>query len=183
MRSNERVHPGHKSLRLPYRSYAESGIYYVTICAHENLCIFGEVENRSVRLTPLGSLVRKHWKAISSHFPHAKLHAFIVMPSHLDGLIELSGRSTPSTAEIRRRKFDSDAVPAESLPAIVRSFKAIVARRARQELGFQGELWHRNYFERIIRGEGEFSSATQYIIENSTKWEMDRFNPEAAKIQ
>jgi putative transposase len=183
MRSDERLHPGHKSLRLPYRSYVEPGIYYVTICAHQNLCIFGDVQNSSVRLTPLGDLVGEHWQAIPSHFPNAKLHAFVVMPSHLHGLIELSGKPTSPIAEIGRRRFDSDAVPANSLPAIVRSFKAIVARRARRELGFNGELWHRNYFERIIRDGKEFENATQYIIDNPTKWQMDRFNPEAAKIQ
>jgi len=183
MRSDEKLHLGHKSLRLPYRDYAEPGIYYVTICAHQNLCIFGDVQNSSVRLTPQGDLVGEHWQAIPSHFPNAKLHGFVVMPSHLHGLIELSGKPTSPIAEIGRRRFDSDAVPANSLPAIVRSFKAIVARRAHQELGFKGELWHRNYFERIIRDGREFANATQYITDNPMKWETDRFNPEAAKIQ
>ncbi len=183
MRSNERLQPGHKSLRLPYRDYADAGIYYVTICAHENVCIFGSVQNGSVRLTPLGNLVRTHWEEISSHFQNAKLHAFVVMPSHLHGLIELSATVTSATAEIRRRRFDPSAVPARSLPAIIRSFKTVVAKRARQELQFVGDVWHRNYFERIVRDARELSNATQYILENPTKWEMDRFNPEAAKIQ
>jgi len=183
MRSDERLHPGHKSLRLPFRSYSEPGIYYVTICAHENRCVFGSVENNSVTLTSLGDLVREHWQAIPSHFSNVKLHAFVVMPSHLHGLTELSGKLTSPTAEIRRRRFDPDAVPAGSLPAIIRSFKAIVAKRAYQELGFKVELWHRNYFERIIRDGREFANATQYIIDNPKKWEMVRLNPEAAKIQ
>jgi putative transposase len=183
MKPNETVHPGHKSLRLPYRSYAEPGIYYVTICAHKNACVFGSIQNGSVSLTPLGDFVHEHWQVIPSHFPKAKLHAFIVMPSHLHGLIELAGQPTSPTAEIRPRKFDLDAVPVGSLPAIVRSFKAIVARRAHLELGFSGDVWHRNYFERIIRDARELSNATQYVLENPAKWEMDRFNPEAAKIR
>jgi putative transposase len=105
------------------------------------------------------------------------------MPSHIHGLIELTGKSQPPGSGIRRRKFDQDAVPPDSLPAIVRSFKAIVARRAHQEFQFKGEVWHHNYFERVVRTTRELSSATQYIVENPAKWEMDRFNPEAAKIQ
>jgi putative transposase len=183
MRSDERLHPGHKSLRLLYRSYAEPDIYYVTICTHRNLCIFGSVKNAAVNLNPLGSLTRECWQAIPSHFPDAKLHAFVVMPSHLHGLIELMVKPPSSSLEIRRRTFESDAVPAGSLSAIVRSFKSIVARRAHQEFQFKGELWHRNYFERVIRSGKELSNATQYIIANPTGWGMDRFNPEAAKVQ
>ena len=183
MKPNEALHPGHKSLRLPYRSYAEAGIYCVTICAHKNLCVFGGVENDSVSLTSLGNLVMEHWQSIPFHFPNAKLHAFVVMPSHVHGLVELSSAPAPPSSEIRRRKFDAAATSPGSLPAIIRSFKAIVARRAHSELRFKGELWHRNYFERVIRTAKELSNATQYIRENPTRWEMDRFNPEAAKIQ
>jgi putative transposase len=182
MRSDERLQPGHKSLRLPYRDYAETGIYYVTICTHRNICTLGNVESGSVVLTKLGELVRDCWQAIPSHFPAAKLHSFVVMPSHLHGLVELIQTAAPSL-ELRKRKFDGDAVPSHSLPAMIRSFKSIVARRAHAQMKFKGELWHRNYFERIIRDAKELSNATQYILENPKKWETNRFNPEAAKIQ
>ncbi len=42
---------------------------------------------------------------------------------------------------------------------------------------FPGRLWQRNYYERIIRNDGELSSIREYIINNPLKWEMDRENP------
>jgi REP element-mobilizing transposase RayT len=60
----------------------------------------------------------------------------------------------------------------------VRSFKAIVARRAHEELRWDGPIWQRNYFERVLRDGKEFADASTYIAENPKKWEWDRENPE-----
>jgi putative transposase len=46
-----------------------------------------------------------------------------------------------------------------------------------------GEIWQQNYFERVIRSGKEFDAATQYIIENPLKWEMDKENPEGVKTR
>jgi putative transposase len=183
MRSNETLHPGHKSLRLPYRDYSAPGIYYATICAENNRCLFGKIENEGVRLTPLGEIVRECWAAIPSHYYNARLHAFVVMPNHLHGLIELVPATGKPKLEIRRREFNPTSVPPGSLSSIVRSFKAIVTRRAHGELRISAEIWHRNYFERVVRDGQEFSNATRYIAENPLKWASDKRNPEAVKIQ
>jgi hypothetical protein len=66
-----------------------------------------------------------------------------------------------------------------SFAAIVRSYKAAVTLRARRELGWKGEVWQRNYFERFLRDGQEFAEAARYIVENSMKWECDREKPEA----
>lgn len=65
-----------------------------------------------------------------------------------------------------------------SIGAIVRSFKSIVAKRAHKELGWDGPIWQRNYFEPVLRDGKEFADASRYIAENPKKWEWDRENPE-----
>jgi hypothetical protein len=139
MRTYKTLHPGHKSLRLPYRDYSVPGIYYVTICAENNRCIFGQIENACVQRTRLGEVVRECWAAIPAHYPNAKLHAFVVMPNHLHGLIELAKIGQRKT-EIHRREFNASSVPPGSLSAIVRSFKAVVTRRAHNEIRLHGEF-------------------------------------------
>ena len=38
-----------------------------------------------------------------------------------------------------------------------------------------GKLWQRNYWEHIVRSEKSHQRIANYIINNSIKWENDRF--------
>ena len=38
-------------------------------------------------------------------------------------------------------------------------------------------VWQRNYYERIIREEGELIRIRQYIAENPARWAEDEENP------
>ena len=42
---------------------------------------------------------------------------------------------------------------------------------------FDRRLWQRNYYERVIRDESEFSRVREYIANNPMEWEFDRENP------
>ena len=42
---------------------------------------------------------------------------------------------------------------------------------------FPGRLWQRNYYERIIRDDGELSGIREYIRLNPVKWADDNENP------
>ena len=41
-------------------------------------------------------------------------------------------------------------------------------------VGFDGRLWQRNYWERIIRNENELNNIRQYIMNNPIKWQDDK---------
>jgi hypothetical protein len=38
-------------------------------------------------------------------------------------------------------------------------------------------VWQRNYYEHIIRGDGELLRVREYILNNPLDWENDRENP------
>lgn len=38
-----------------------------------------------------------------------------------------------------------------------------------------GKLWQRNYYERIIRNERAYQNISNYIINNPSKWNEDKF--------
>ena len=176
------LHPGHKSLRFPYRDYAGHGTYFVTICTHDRMACLGNIVEGNVQLTPIGEIVRECWLQIPEHNPQAILHASVVMPNHTHGLIQLTpAAGAPSKPDATRRGFGPDSVPPGSLSSVVRSFKSAATRLSRARLGASGELWEWNFFERVIRSGKEFDDTTQYIIENPLKWELDKENPDPAK--
>jgi putative transposase len=178
------LHPGHKSLRMPYRDYAEHGIYFVTICTNERRLTLARIEEGKVYLSSIGKIAEERWIQIPTHHPQATVHAFVVMPNHVHGLLELTPtRRVASKSDTTRRRFGPNSVPSASLSAIVRSFKSGVTKRSREGLGTTVDIWERNYFERVIRSGKEFDDVTQYIIENPLKWEMDKENPEGVKTQ
>ena len=43
---------------------------------------------------------------------------------------------------------------------------------------FDGKLWHRNYWEHIIRNVKSYQKISEYIINNPLKWDDDKFNPD-----
>jgi hypothetical protein len=59
-----------------------------------------------------------------------------------------------------------------SLPAIVQNFKSISSRKINKLLKTPGStIWHRNYYEHIIRDEADFERVVTYIQQNPLKWE------------
>jgi REP element-mobilizing transposase RayT len=79
-----------RSIRLKGYDYRRQGAYFVTICTHDRLCLFGEVVGGEMRLNEYGRIALGCWKEIPLHFPQAELDAFVVMPNHVHGIIVLT---------------------------------------------------------------------------------------------
>lgn len=61
------------------------------------------------------------------------------------------------------------------LSEVIRAFKSFSAREINLIRGMPGTpVWHRNYYDRIIRSDREFKNIQQYIIENPLHWAEDR---------
>ncbi|PKO04834.1 MAG: hypothetical protein CVU41_15215 [Chloroflexi bacterium HGW-Chloroflexi-3] len=77
------------------------------------------------------------------------------------------------------RESGSNALPHQlgsqpgSIPAVVQNFKSITSRKINKLLGTPGStIWHRNYYEHIIRDEEDYARIVTYIRENPQKWEQ-----------
>jgi REP element-mobilizing transposase RayT len=68
---------------LPTYDYSDPGGYFVTMCAHQRKCIFGDIVNGEMRLSDPGRVVADCWRAIPSHFAAVELDEFVIMPNHL----------------------------------------------------------------------------------------------------
>jgi putative transposase len=175
------LHPGHHSIRLKGADYSQPGFYLVTLCSFQRKCTFGTVVDSHVSLSAVGRIVNECWLEIPNHFSAVNLLDFVVMPTHLHGIIEIGCQPGRCSAAPLRGEKPGVGITPGSLGAIVRSFKSAVTRIAHTELQLGGEIWQRNYFETILRPGVQLANARAYIKENPQKWEWDRENPAAHK--
>ena len=63
-----------------------------------------------------------------------------------------------------------------TLGHVLRYFKGLTSKKI-HELGFNIQIWQRNFFERIIRNETELFKIREYIKLNPLMWDRDRNNP------
>ncbi|MDP4584638.1 MAG: transposase [Verrucomicrobiales bacterium] len=83
---------------------------------------------------------------------HKKLyfmHAFVIMPNHVHLLASLDDET--------------------SLAEKVKIWKGVSANRINQIVRREGDLWQKNYFDRIIRDHGHFIRVARYIRTNPEK--------------
>jgi len=163
-----------RSIRLQGYDYSQEGAYYVTIVTYQRDCLFGEVVNGEMVLNEYGKIADECSCAIPDHFPDIELGAYVIMPNHVHGIIVITnGRGTIYRAPTQEQ-FQKPVT--DSIPTIVRTFKAAVTRRIGREYNAAG-IWQRNYYEHIIRDEKDLQNKTDYIEANPSLWDDDDNNP------
>ena len=127
-----------ESTRHPDWDYSSAGCYFVTICARGSVQTqglpspFGQIVHCEMRLSPIGEIAQTSWTQIPNHHPHVTVHAFVVMPNHVHGIIVIG---TPPLVETRNFASLQPATTNQfgplrpgSLQAIIHSYKAAVTR-------------------------------------------------------
>ena len=62
------------------------------------------------------------------------------------------------------------------LPEIVRAFKSFSARRINEVRNTSGiPIWQRNYYEHVIRNDGDLHRIRLYIEQNPARWTDDNY--------
>ncbi len=80
------------------------------------------------------------------HGKRYRLIAWCVMPNHVHVIFR--------------------AFPGQDLGEILRSWKTYTARTANRILGRTGAFWQREYYDRLIREDGELDRAINYVLSN-----------------
>ena len=83
------INKNRKSIRLKNYDYSQPAFYFITVCTKNREHYFGNIVNSNVILSEIGRTAHKFWSAIPSHFAHTKLYAFVIMPNHIHGIIEI----------------------------------------------------------------------------------------------
>ncbi|MFT6241219.1 MAG: REP element-mobilizing transposase RayT [Akkermansiaceae bacterium] len=78
-----------------------------------------------------------------------ELDSFVVMPNHVHVLFRIS--------------------PDYPIEKVVQSWKRYSAREVNELLGKSGQLWHRRFWDTLVRGEKHFWKIRRYIEKNPVK--------------
>lgn len=175
-----------QSIRLKGYDYSLAGAYFLTICAQNRECLFGNIECGKMVLNEAGRMVEKCWHDLPNHYENAGLDEFIIMPNHVHCIIIIMDNETRADMESwvdNGSRADMESAPT-TVDSMVQSFKRhstieyIKMVKNNVLPPFNKRVWQRNYYEHIIRDENELNNIRKYIFNNPANWVTDEENPE-----
>lgn len=180
-----------RSIRLKGYDYTQEGLYFITICCFENKHLFGKIMDGVMVLNEAGRVTERCWEEIPEHFEDVVLHAFVIMPNHVHGILEIEGvkkemdrngagafTGAKNFSPVQDNCIKNFSPHFKSLSrtigSVVRGFKIGVTKWMRQYTDVVN-VWHRNYYDIIIRNEQSYDNISKYIVDNPINWRDDRF--------
>ena len=94
MKNNVDIHH-RRSIRLKGYDYSQAGLYFITICTQNRLCLFGKIKNGKMILTDAGTMIQTLWHEIPVYYRGFNIHEFVVMPNHIHGIIQIISHPQP----------------------------------------------------------------------------------------
>lgn len=193
-----------RSIRLKGYDYSTPGAYFITICAYEKKPLFGAVADAggnkpaTMRLNNAGIIVHEEWVNTEKIRNEIQIDEFVIMPNHIHGIVWITERiparrtpfekgRTPGKGQWRKgrtpfaRTGESDSPglvsPSGAIGAMVRGFKSTVTRRIRDISGNpEMKVWHRNYWDHVIRDDADMARIREYVHNNPARWDLDSLN-------
>lgn len=185
------------SIRLKGYDYSQSGAYFITINTLNRAPLFGEIADGIMHPNRFGRIVCECWDSITEHFANVELDEFVAMPDHVHGIVLIlakpdvvdkqidvgARRAVPlqnvvSSQNHKSQREQFGKPTCASIPTIIRSFKSAATKRINEEQDSSGcPVWQRNYYEHIIRDDGELNRIRQYIHDNPANWISDGEEP------
>jgi len=169
-----------QSIRLKKYDYSQSGLYFVTICAQNRECLFGDIVDEKMIFNDVGNMIEKQWNNIPERFNVVVLDTFQIMPNHIHMIIHIVGATLVVAPSIRA---GIKSAPTTTLGNIIGAFKSLTAHEYIMGVknngwkSFDKRLWQRNYYEHIIRNESDLNKIREYIKNNPLFWLKDVNNP------
>lgn len=194
MAFNPKIH-NRKSIRLKNYDYSMAGLYFITICTHDRLPLFGNIIDGVMQLNDSGKFAYDEWQKNESIRSNIVLHEFVIMPNHLHGIIQIVGADCIRPHCIRPHCIRPDFMPPSSIHPeqqgrdqkgrehraptvgdIVRGYKSAVTKGIRVMGNISNHvIWQRNYYEHIIRNEEAYLKIAEYIKTNPQRWQEDTY--------
>ena len=165
---NPAIH-NRRSIRLKGYDYAQEGLYFITLCCRDRECIFGTIVNGEMILNEFGKIAENEWLNTPVVRKNIALHAYVIMPNHIHGIIEI----LENVKEDSKENIGQFKSPSQTVGAIVRGYKIATIRKIKDYI-------HKNYGDKgsinrgISWGELQFTptyspKAPTYAPKDATK--------------
>jgi len=86
MNYNPEIHH-RRSIRLKGYDYSKAGVYFITLCTKNRLCLFGEIAKGKMVLNEHGTIANSYLSEIPKQYPNVVLREHIIMPNHVHAII------------------------------------------------------------------------------------------------
>lgn len=111
MAYNPKIHH-RRSIRLKGYDYSQAGLYFITICVQNRICMFGEIVDgeqidspQEMILNDAGKMVENWYHELENKYPDIKCHEYVVMPNHFHCIIENNGNGNQN---IKKKPVGAD---------------------------------------------------------------------------
>ncbi|MCL2773817.1 MAG: transposase [Oscillospiraceae bacterium] len=164
--------PNRKSIRLKDYDYSQDGTYFITICTHDRVNLYGDIIvgadsiSARMKLNHAGQMIQNIFDETINSYNTVISDIYVIMPNHFHCILSLS-------------RADIESAP--TVGDIIQSFKRnttikyINGVKSGIYPSFNKRIWQRNYYEHIIRDDEEYQTIWQYIDENPAKWDKDKY--------
>jgi len=158
----ENSYPIRKKLRLEHHDYRSPGYYHIVILTDKRQNFLGHIDQGIMILSPFGQVFHEVMENISDFMPNIEIIKFQVMPDHVHILINL--------LEV------SNAEDSVSIPEFVSRVKTFSVWKYKNIQPLEKnpkiptKVWHRSYYDHILRSEEEAELTFNYIEFNPDQY-------------
>jgi putative transposase len=164
------------SARAVWHDY-NGGDYFITICTGDRVHYFGEIVNGQMMLNGLGTKLNELIAEIPTHHSYAKTPVYQIMPNHVHLIVCIDGTGVAGRDVACRvstdKKMQEIANQCGLVSIAMGGLKSALTKYANaNSIKFE---WQTRFHDHIIRDEEEWERIANYIVNNPSTWENDKF--------
>jgi len=115
--------------------------------------------HKKMILNSKGEIAEQQWFWLGNQYPYVVLHAFVVMPNHIHGILEIDSG-----------KVEEGSMKIKPLSELMGAFKTTSSKLIHLS-GYKEFKWHRSFHDHIIRSKMAYKNISKYIETNPLRWE------------
>jgi REP element-mobilizing transposase RayT len=152
--------PHHRhSHRFAGYDYSQAGAYYVTLCVHHRLPLFGHLDGSDLILSSAGIAIQDLWDRLPTVLEGVSLDMRLVMHNHIHGIVVLEAGTVSLSRVVQTVKSMTTTAYAHGV-------------RDAQWPKCHGILWQRGYYDHVIRDDEDLNRIRAYIEQNPMRTAM-----------